>query len=82
MATYTAVKICRTTKEFYNILDACNRLNYTWSSKTPMTPSSFTATLCLRRLPVMLVFNAKEKTVEYTHDISAAPLLNVDPNYV
>ena len=82
MAIYTAVKICRTTKEFYNMMNACNRLNYTWRSKTPMTPSSFSATLCLRKLPVALIFDAKEKTVTYTHDLGTAKNLNVDPNYV
>lgn len=77
---YTGKKICKSRKEFLNLMNALYEEGYHWANGDSLKDEFFSDTsYCLNHLPVLLVFDAKYKDVYYTKYINT--VLSIDPNY-
>ena len=75
--TFTGAKICNTKVELNILLNVLNEEGYRWASNDYLSEIQVDA-------PILLAFNAREKTVYYTtFNISnILPVLTIDPNLI
>lgn len=75
--TFTGVKICNTRVELNILLNVLNEEGYRWASNDYLSEIQVDA-------PILLAFNAREKTVYYTtfNIFDILSNLVIDPNLV
>lgn len=78
MHKYTGKKIVRTNAEFDFLLWKLNRGGYRWGNGDSLCGTRDTY-YCSEHLPILFAFDAKNKKVYYSSDISYE--VELDPNY-
>ena len=75
--TFTGAKICNTRVELNILLNVLDEEGYRWASNDYLNEIQVD-------VPILLAFNAREKTVYYTtvNIFNILPVLTIDPNFI
>ena len=79
MTKFTGKKVIKNKKEFTTLISNLKKDGYTWGSGDNLTKSADTINL-QNHLPVLLVFDAKNKKVYYSPYIDYE--VEIDPTWV